>query len=328
VEVRYRHAVVELLRDGQGAVRGVVCATPDGRQEVRADAVVLACGGFEADAEMRAEHLGPGWQAAKVRGTAHNTGEGLRAALAAGARPYGDWAGCHSVFWDAHAPPTGDRELTNRLSRLSYPLGIVVNARAERFLDEGADLRNYTYARYGAEALRQPGAVAFQLFDAQTAPLLDAESYAAPGTSRLQADSLPALAAQLGLDPDALEATVRAFNAAIEGGPFDPTVKDGRRAAVTPPKSNWASPIAEPPFYAYPVTCGITFTFGGLRIDPDARVLDRAGRPIPGLYAAGELVGGLFYGNYPGGSGLTSGAVFGRRAGRSAAREVLERARA
>ena len=221
---------------------------------------------------------------------------------------------------DAAAPPYGDLELTHLLSKQSYPLAVVVNRDGRRFLDEGADFRNYTYAKYGAAILAQPGAIAYQLYDAKTAPLLRLDEYDAPGVSRYEADTIADLARQLGMPPAALAGTVAEFNAAITVDPFNPAVKDGKRAAgLTPPKSNWALPLDTPPFLAFAVTCGITFTFGGVRIDTQARVLDRAGHPIPGLHAAGELVGGLFYHNYPGGSGLTSGMVFGRRAGAAAA---------
>ncbi len=320
VEVRYGSPVVGLLEDEDGSIRGVVSRAPDGREEVEAEAVVLAGGGFESDPRMRAAYLGPQWDVAKVRGTQHNTGEVLRMALDAGAQPYGNWSGCHSIAWDAAAPPTGDWELTNLFSKQSYPLGIVVNRESKRFLDEGADFRNYTYAKYGAEILRQPGALAYQIFDAKTEPLLRQDEYSAPGVSRHEAQTITKLAVKLGLDPEALKRTVDEFNAAVGPEAFDPSAKDGKRTqGIEPPKSNWALPIDEPPFYGFAVTCGITFTFGGLRVDDAARVLDGSGRPIRGLYAAGELVGGLFYHNYPGGSGLTSGAVFGRRAGHAAA---------
>jgi len=320
VEVRCSFAVKRLLRDHSGAVVGVEGEGPEGLEAVEAGAVVLACGGFESSAEMRSRHLGPQWAAAKVRGTPYNTGEGLEMALEVGAEPYGDWSGCHSIAWDAAAPPTGDRKLTNRYSKQSYPLGIVVNSEGRRFLDEGADFRNYTYARYGAEILRQPGGVAYQLFDAKTEPLLRKDEYDAPGVSRFQAGSIGELADRMRVDREGLERTVREFNAAVRPGRFDPSVKDGKRTeGIEPPKSNWALPLDTPPYYGFAVTCGITFTFGGLHVDGDARVLDTSRRPIPGLHAAGELVGGLFYHNYPGGSGLTSGAVFGRRAGHAAA---------
>jgi len=312
VEVRYGVRVRELVRDG-GAVVGVGW---DGGG-VGAESVVLAAGGFEADPGLRRRYLGEGWQRAKVRGTPLNTGDLLTAALAAGAAPYGDWSSCHSVAWDAwHPRGEGNRELTNQLTRSGYPLGIVVNARGERFLDEGADFRNYTYAKYGARILAQPGGVAFQLFDATTRPQLRSEEYDMPGASVVEAATLDALAAGIGVDPAALARTVGEFNAGIDRTvPLDLAVKDGRAARVEPPKSNWAIPLETAPFFAFPVTCGITFTFGGLHADTDGRVLDADGAPIPGLFVCGEMLGGLFSGNYPGGTGLTSGAVFGRRAG-------------
>ena len=319
VEICYGSPVVELLLDRRGGVRGVVCATEEGRQRIEAGAVVLACGGFEADARLRAMYLGPNWDIARVRGTACNTGEVLQMALAAGAQPFGHWSGCHAIAWDAGAPLTGDWKLTNRLSRQSYPLGIVVNRQARRFLDEGADFRNLTYAKYGAEILKQPSALAYQLFDARTLPLLSKEDYEAPGTSRAEADTVGGLATKLGIDPAALERTITEFNAAVQPGEFNPAIKDGKgTVGISPPKSNWAQPLDRPPFVAFPVTCGITFTFGGLRVSTDGQVIDQGGRPMHGLYAAGELVGGLFYHNYPGGSGLMAGSVLGRRAGAAA----------
>ncbi len=319
VRLRYDRCAVALRREDT-AVSGVYWTGTDGaRGLVEADAVVLAAGGFEADASLRREYLGDGWQRAKVRGTPLNDGRMLRAAIDVGATRAGDWSTAHSVAWDAGAPPTGDRALTNQLTRQSYPLGIVVNRDGRRFVDEGADFRNYTYARYGADILRQHGSVAFQLFDAATRPLLRPEEYDSPGVSEHVAPTISGLAALAGIDPAGLSHTVAEFNAAVRRDvPFDPTVKDGRSAAVSPPKSNWANPIETPPFYAYPVTCGITFTFGGLRADAQARVLDESGAVIPGLFVCGEMLGGLFSGNYPGGSGLAAGLVFGRRAGEAA----------
>jgi tricarballylate dehydrogenase len=312
VEIRYGARAGELLvEDG----RAIGVRWQDGT--VRAESVVLAAGGFESDASWRAAHLGEDWRRAKVRGTPHNTGDMIAAALAAGADRHGDWSTCHSVAWDAwHADNESNRELTNRLTRGGYPLGIVVNTRGERFLDEGRDFRNYTYAEYGARILEQPDGLVFQVFDATTRPWLRPEEYDMPGASVVVADTLEELAATAGIDADRLGRTVSGFNAAIDRSvPLDIAVKDGRAARVEPPKSNWAIPVETPPYYAFPVTCGITFTFGGLRADPHGRVLDASARPMPGLFVCGEMLGGLFSGNYPGGTGLTSGAVFGRRAG-------------
>ena len=325
IELRHGAPVEDLVRDEAGAIRGVVVrSAAAARQEVPAGAVVLAAGGFESNPRLRAAYLGPNWDVAKVRGTPHNTGEVLLAALRHGAQAYGHWSGCHAIQWDADAPPTGDRELTNRFSRQSYPVGIVVNRDGRRFLDEGADFRNYTYARYGAEVLRQPEGVAAQVFDAKTVGLLRTIDYEAPGAARVDAETLGELAEGLGVDREGFERTVAEFNAAVQPGQFDPAAKDGKRTAgIAPPKSNWALPVDRPPFTGFRVTCGITFTFGGVRVDADARVLDAGGRPLPGLCAAGEMVGGLFFHNYPGGTGLTAGAVFGRRAGYAAAEQAL-----
>jgi Succinate dehydrogenase/fumarate reductase, flavoprotein subunit len=322
-DVRYGVHCVDLIME-DGRVVGIVGESGGPRREYRADAVVLAAGGFEANAELRDRYLGPGWASAKVRGTPANTGDMLLAALAHGAARGGDWSSAHSVQWDAfHAQNESNRELTNRLTRQSYPLGIIVNRDGARFVDEGADFRNYTYAKYGRAILEQPGSVAWQVFDARLRPMLRPEEYDMPAASVVTADTIEGLAAAAGIDADGLARTVAEFNASVDTEhPFDPSIKDGRRANVVPPKSNWALAIDAAPFYAFGVTCGVTFTFGGLRGDVDGRVLDERGEAIPGLFACGEMLGGLFSGNYPGGSGLAAGMVFGRRAGAAAARSV------
>ncbi|MCX6021267.1 MAG: FAD-dependent tricarballylate dehydrogenase TcuA [Chloroflexi bacterium] len=309
-----------LLTDRRNRVVGIQVRTPDGLTEVAAGAVVLACGGFEANPEMRTRYLGPVWELAKVRGTRYNTGDGIRMALDIGAQPFGHWSGCHAVAWDYSATPFGDRKIGDLFQKHSYPFGVVVNAKGERFLDEGADFRNYTYAKYGREILFQPGRVAFQIFDQKVQHLLR-EEYRIRQVTKASADTFEELAVHLNVDPPTLARTLREYNAAVQAGEYNPTVLDGKgTAGVTPPKSNWALPLDAPPYDAYAVTCGITFTFGGLRILPrSGQVVDAEDRPMPGLYAAGELVGGLFYHNYPGGSGLMAGAVFGRLAGEHAA---------
>lgn len=320
-------ARVQTLIEAEGAVVGLTYTTEDGAEhELRAKSVVLAAGGFESNAEMREQYLGEGWGKAKVRGTPYNVGDMLKAAEKLGAARGGDWSTCHSIQWDSEAENNeSNRQFTNRLSRQSYPFGIIVNREGDRFLDEGADFRNYTYAKYGREILRQPGSVAWQIFDAELRPMLRVEEYEMPGIGEHIADTIELLAKSTGLPAAALSRTVADFNESIDRSvTFDPTVKDGRKADVQPPKSNWAAPIETAPFYAYPVTCGITFTFGGLRGDLDGRVLREDGTPITGLFTCGEMLGGLFSGNYPGGSGLAAGMVFGRRAGVAAARHAGE----
>ena len=289
--------------------------------EIECRAVVLAAGGFQANAEWRTRYLGPGWDLAKVRGTRFNTGDGIAMALDIGAMPYGNWSGAHAVAWDYNAPEFGDLAVGDGFQKHSYPFGIVLNQHGQRFVDEGADFRNYTYARYGREILAQPGHSAWQVFDASTDHLLRDE-YRIRQVTKVSANSIEELCARMeDVHTEGALETIAEFNAAVDRSvPFDPNVLDGRRTTgLGPDKTNWAMPIETPPFAAYRVTCGLTFTFGGLRIDETGCVMDTDLRPIKGLYAAGELVGGLFYGNYPGGSGLSAGAVFGRLAGSSAA---------
>ena len=321
IEVWYSARAVGLVTDDEG-VKGVRVKRNGRTVEVRAKSVVLAAGGFQANPEARARYLGPGWELAKVRGTRFNTGDVIRMALDAGAAPAGNWSGCHAVAWERNAPEFGDLAIGDQFQKHSYPWGVYINALGKRFVDEGADFRNYTYAKYGRVILGQPGQFAWQLFDAKVKAQLRDE-YRIRQVTKHSAGTLEELCAKLeDTDGKAALEELRAYNAAVRTDiPFDPNVKDGRGTqGLAIPKSNWANTLDTPPFEAYAVTCGITFTFGGLRINTDAQVLDTDGAPIPGLYAAGELVGGIFWFNYPGGTGLTNGAVFGRIAGTSAAR--------
>ena len=320
IEILFNARALRLVETG-GAVTGVVFERDGEEHTVQAGATILGSGGFEASQQMRSEHMGPQWQHAITRGTPFNTGTMLNEALKLGAAKGGDWSSCHATQWDAGFEDNeSNYEVTNRLTRQSYPLGIIVNRDGRRFLDEGADFRNLTYAKYGKEVLMQPGAVAWQIFDARLRPMLRPQEYEVPGVGEHVADTLEGLAREAGIDTAGLLGTVQAFNDSIRTSvAFDPNIRDGRSADTTPPKSHWANPIAEGPFYAYPVTCGITFTFGGVRGDSYARVLNEDGSVIPGLFACGEALGGLFSENYPGGSGLAAGIVFGRIAGRAAA---------
>jgi tricarballylate dehydrogenase len=240
-----------------------------------------------------------------------------------GASSHGHWSGCHAVGWDNNAPEFGDLTVGDLFQKHSYQFGIMVNATGRRFVDEGADIRNYTYAKYGRVILSQPDQFAWQVFDKKVLHLLRDE-YRIKRVTKVSANSLEELAVKLeGVNKDAFLDEVKRFNAAVQTHiPFEGTIKDGRNTVGLPlPKSNWANTIDEPPFEAYQVGCGITFTFGGVRVDPEtAQVVDTDLDPIPGLYAAGEIVGGFFYFNYPSGTGLTTGAVMGRIAGASAAK--------
>jgi tricarballylate dehydrogenase len=322
VEIRYESAAIELIVDRRGRIVGVKVRDNDGIREITGRAIVLGCGGFEANVQMRTQHIGPLVGAAKVRGTPHNQGDGLRMALAIGALPWGQWSGCHatpiSADWGEFAP----RALTDRSNRLSYLYGVMLNRQGLRFLDEGEDTNLYTYAKFGRAILAQPGAKAWQIFDQKVVHLLEPR-YA---TSRpLTTDTLEELVEQLDID-DKRQAvkTLHQFNAAARNADegFDPSRKDGMSTrGLTPEKTNWGIRLDAPPFHAYSATGGITFTFGGVKVNERTQVMGTDWRPLKGLYACGEMIGGLFYDNYPAGTGLVSGATFGRIAGRNAAAE-------
>ena len=312
-------APLDLLFDGS-RVEGVRVRGDDGVKELRAKSVVLACGGFEANAAWRTRYLGPGWDLAKVRGSRFNTGDGIRIALAIGASPCGNWSGCHAVQWEMNAPEFGDLAVGDQFQKHSYPFGILINALGKRFVDEGADFRNYTYAKYGRVVLEQPGQFAWQIFD-QKVKHLQRDEYKIRQITRVTANTIEEFAQRLdGVNAAEFLRTIREWNKVVRTDvPFNPNIKDGRcTSGLAVDKSNWANTIDTPPFEGYAVTCGVTFTFGGLRVNTEAQVLNTDYQPIRGLYAAGELVGGLFYFNYPGGTGLMSGAVFGKIAGASA----------
>src|SRR5271165_1682703 len=290
IQIAYEARGEALIADDDG-VHGVVAKVEGKTTRIPAKAVVLASGGFEANAEMRTRYLGPGW--------------------------------------DYNAPEFGDLAVGDNFQKHSYPFAIMVNANGERFCDEGADFRNYTYAKYGRLILEQPHQFAWQIFDQQVVHL-QRDEYRIRQVTKVTADTIEGLADKMAeyapVDKPTFLKTIAEYNAAVQRDiPYNPTVKDGRTTkGLEIEKTNWAMPLEKPAYEAYCTTCGVTFTFGGLRIDTDGRVLDTALKPIPGLYAAGELVGGLFYFNYPGGTGLVSGSVFGKIAGTSAGAAVLQ----
>lgn len=270
--------------------------------------------------------MGDKWVNAKVRGTRHNTGMGIEMAKTIGADMSGGLEDCHAVPMDLHTPDIGNTELPvierKNYRKICYFLGIMLSANGERFVDEGQNFRNYTYAQFGREILSQPHGFAWQIFDRKVDDLLYDE-YRFAEASFVEADTLSGLVQKLdGVNQKKALDTIHEFNKSVDPAKeFDPTILDGRRInALSVDKTNWANTLDTPPFKAYPVTCGITFTYAGLRVDESTAVLNRTGEKISGLYACGEMVGGVFSAGYPGGSGLTSGAVFGRIAGSHAAR--------
>ena len=316
VAVSYETPAQELLLDAQRSVVGVRALSPDGLIDLRAAGTVVASGGFQANAAMRVAYLGRFADGLILRGSRHDTGDGLRMALDVGAQPAGQWGDYHSAVIDARSPRTecGVTALYN------FQMGIIVDAQGRRFLDEGEDFRDNTYVKFGKAIIEEAGGVAFCIFDQQMFGRPEFHRAWRPVGPPTTSDSIEGLAAALGIPPEGLARTVREFNAAVQPGELDLDRLDGKSTSgIAPPKSNWAVPLEEPPFVAVPVTGGVTFTFGGLKVDGSARVLDTAGRVIEGLYGAGEVIGELYYYNYPGATSVLRGAVFGRIAGRDAA---------
>jgi len=282
-------------------------------QIIRARAIVLAAGGFESNLGWLGEIWGKAADNFVVRGTPYNTGTLLKQMLDHGAQPVGEPAECHAIAVDARAPKF-DGGIVTRLD--SLPLGIVVNRRGERFYDEGEELWPKRYAIWGRLIAGQPEQLAYSIVDAKVAGLFLPSVF--PPVS---ANSIRELAIGLDLPPDALDATVRAFNHAVTGGTFDRDRLDTcRTEGLTPNKSHWALPLDSPPFWGYPLRPGITFTYLGIKVDETERVIMTDGHPATNLFAAGEIMAGNLLGTgYVAGVGMTIGTVFGRIAGREAA---------
>jgi tricarballylate dehydrogenase len=322
ISVFHGTPVADLIADGD-TIRGVKVRSRDVTLKYFGQ-VILACGGFEASSRLRRQYLGEGWDLVALRGTRFNTGTMMEKAVAVGAGVAGHFGGCHATPHDLNAPKVLHPDDTDKMSRYSFPYSVMVNAEGHRFMDEGENHFSLTYAKTGSAIVRQPHAIAYQIFDQKTLHLLEPRySVASP----VQADTVEELALKIGIDANVLSKTIGDYNAAAPSDAeqkFDAFSLDGvsTGTALAIPKSNWALPIDKGPFVAYGVTCGITFTYGGLRTDDAARVLNNEDLIMPGLWAVGEIAGGFFAFNYPGGSGLTKGAVFGRIAGQAAAKRA------
>ena len=318
VEVSYETEAVRLSVAGDGHVDGVVVRGRDGLlHTLGAGAVVIASGGFEGSNEMLTQHLGgrAGDLPLIAPGLANNRGEGIRMAIEVGA----DTAGQFDMF---HGEPVDPRASKPDPVFFPYVCGIVVNGRGERFFDEGQDGFDATFEALGYEIWRNQEQTAFFVGDQTTLAIEAFDALVLTDVPPVTAGSVEELATRLGLDPGALARTVSEYNAAVGPEPFDPYAFDGKSTrGLATPKSNWAFPLDSPPYVAYPLTCAITFTFGGIRTDSSARVVRPAGTPIPGLYAAGEVTG-LYYHEYPAGTSVLRSLTFGRLAGAHAAAEL------
>ncbi|KAH6720379.1 flavoprotein subunit of succinate dehydrogenase/fumarate reductase [Leptodontidium sp. MPI-SDFR-AT-0119] len=348
ITILYQTAAEKINLDPQTGVFKSLLVNRQGKKvSISAQALILAAGGFESNPRMRAQYLGPGWDLAHVRGTPYNTGECLEMAIRdIAAKQVGQWSGCHSVAWDASSPQnSGDQKISNEFTKSGYPFGVTINSQGNRFFDEGSDIRNYTYAKFGKAILAQPQGVAFQVWDSQTIKWLRDEEYRDEIVEKIHGDSIEELAQNCALkgleNPTGFVQTLKCYNEAVynhraengSGLKWDPAIKDGlgtqsSKTQLAVPKSNWALPIDQGPFMAVKVGCGVTFTFGGLAVESQTSgvISNFTGKVVPGVFCAGEMLGGLFYENYPGGSGLTSGAVFGRKAGIRAAAMVADSA--
>lgn len=315
VAIAYDSEVRELkVHDGQ--FRSAVVLRDGRSHEVSATSLVVASGGFEANIPWLKEYWGEAADNFVIRGTPYNQGRLLHELLEHGAKPVGNPREFHAVAVDARAPKF-DGGIVTRLD--SVPFGIVVNRHAERFYDEGEDFWPKRYAIWGGLIARQPDQVAYSIVDAGAMGKFMPSVFPA-----IEAASIPALAEALGLEPPALGATIDTFNRAVRPGAFDPaSLDDCRTEGLTPPKSHWALPIEAPPFYAYPLRPGITFTYLGVTVDERAAVVMQDDRPARNIFAAGEVMAGNILGKgYLAGFGLTIGTVFGRIAGREAARHA------
>jgi tricarballylate dehydrogenase len=315
VDILYDAEVLDLHID-DGMFLSATLKQGDRHVSVRASTLVAAAGGFEANIEWLKEYWGDAADNFLIRGTPYNRGSILKMLLANGVQDVGDPTQCHAVAIDARAPKFDGGIITRHDSVV---FGIVVNKHAQRFYDEGEDIWPKRYAIWGRLVAAQPDQIAYIVFDSTVL-----NSFMPTLFPPIKAGSIAELAGKFELDPAALEQTVRDFNAAVRPGSFDHTILDDcRTEGLMPPKTHWARKIETPPFYAYPVRPGITFTYLGTRVNRQARMLMKDGRQAANMFAAGEIMAGNVLGQgYAAGIGMTIGSVFGRVAGREAAQHA------
>jgi tricarballylate dehydrogenase len=316
VEVLYDAEVLDLTIEDGMFLSATLKQPIHGSAEVRASALVAAAGGFEANIEWLKQYWGDAADNFLIRGTPYNRGSILKMLLAKGVREVGDPTQCHAVAIDARAPKF-DGGIITRLDCVVF--GVVVNKLALRFYDEGEDIWPKRYAIWGRLVAAQPDQIAYIIFDATSR-----NSFMPSLFPPIEAGSIAELAGKFELEPSVLEKTIADFNAAVRPGTFDHTILDDcHTEGLTPPKTHWARRIETPPYYAYPVRPGITFTYLGTRVNKQARMLMNDGKPAANMFAAGEIMAGNVLGQgYAAGIGMTIGSVFGRVAGREAAQHA------
>ena len=326
VNIKYNHQVIDLIKNNEDIISGVVAKTNNENKIYYANSVILACGSFESNAQMRDKYLGEQWRNVKLRGIPNNTGEGLEMAISHGAIPYDDWSTCHASPQDINRPDydlPGENKSGDYWSRYAYPFSIMVNINGNRFIDEGETWRGLTYAKTGKAILEQKNNMAFQLFDSKHIKAGVLKKYKNP--TKYQAGTLIDLANKIKItDKENFINNINTFNKAVQSGNYNPHKLDGKKVKnIFPSRSNWALPLDNPPYLAYPVICGMTFCYGGLKTSINGELINKNGDIINGLYAVGEMLGGLWHNNYPSGGGMMAGAVFGKNAGKHASNKAI-----
>ena len=323
IPILYETTAQRLIMGDDGSLCGLEVRDSNGRlRRLRAKTIIIASGGFEGNPQMMEEHIGPGGNelATIAPGGQYNKGDGIRMALEVGAKAAGQW----EMF---HAENVDPRSWKPEAVVMTYPYGVLVNKGGERFLDEGAETVEESFERVSLEIFRQEDNVAYSITDQKLLRIPEVGRALGTDKEPYAANTIAELAKEIGADSNALERTISTYNEAVpeDASRFDPFKLDGlaARKGLTPPKSNWALPIDEPPYLAYPVACSNVFTFGGVATNERAEVIAEDGTPIPGLYAAGEVTG-LYYHKYPGATSVLRSLVFGKVAGDQAARYVSQ----
>lgn len=320
IEIRYGTSLQGLVKNETGTVTAALFNNNGKEIKIPCSRVILACGSFEANKDMRREHMGEAWANMKVRGTRFNTGKGLVAAFQAGAQPYGNWANGHAVPVAANSADFGELKYGETTRRCLFQFSISVNGSGKRFMDEGADRKTFLYGKTGVSVAEQDNSSAFQIFDGKIfATNFEKAFYFGTLPQYHVAQTLEELAEMMGVPVDGFVEEVTRYNESIdETKPFDTSILDGRGThGITPPRSNYAIKLDMPPYFAFPVRGGMTFAYGGVKTNTKSQVLDATGQPIRGLLAAGEMAGGYFTDAYPANAGLARGAVTGYNAGKN-----------